>query len=350
MPDGSYKELGKNFEIAKLAAEGMNKHRAAKEAKARMAAGSRNVTMDELIASFRPVKLRTTKSDDTAKEWNRKLDRYGDWFGHLRVSAIQVLDLDIALGQFVPTYDPYRQHKILLKDLFAYAIGKGWRRDVDGNPGDALLPVKLARIKKGKTRRRMNAEQYDAIYQFAPRWVRVAMRFARAIGIRRGDMCNLKMSDFHDGSLWFVPKKTADLKDPKAIKIIPGDELKDIIAEAFSLQPLCPFMIKRHNQFHRCEMAEGREHRSQVMPEQLTRHFKKARDKAVAAHPELFEGLKPKELPSYHEIRALCAWELKEKGVPNEIIQATLGHTTEGMTVHYQTGHVDFEWQEVSSF
>ncbi len=178
-----------------------------------------------LIDAFEAVKLRATKSAKTAAEVSRKLQRYREWMGEWPVATVRVEQLDELLEEKAPTADPYRLHRLLLKELFAYALGKGWRREFDGNPGAALLPPKLAREKKPKQRKRLSLDQYRAIYEQAPEWLQVAMDISLQTGLRRGDICRLKFEDYHEGCLHVIPAKTKDLPDPVAIKIKAGSAL-----------------------------------------------------------------------------------------------------------------------------
>jgi len=345
MPSGEYESLGKDHEAAVIAATALNDKRESEVKAQGLPVGAGGKTMMQLIELYEPVKLRTTKSAATEKEWRRKFKRYREWMGDWKVAKVTVLHLDQLLEEKAPQYDPYRLHRLLVSELFTYGLGKGWRRQINGNPGKALLPPKLAREKGQKMRKRMTLEIFKAIRKEAPDWLKVAMDLALQIGIRRGDICELKLESFKDGHLFFIPSKTVDLPTPAAIKIPLTRELKDIEAAARDLPPLSPCFLHRQNSFHRAGEATARKYRSEVLPEQLSRHFAIARDAAVLARPDLFKGLKPNELQTFHEIRSLCAKLYQRQGRSVEQVQLLLGHADIGMTEVYQEGY-GVEWQE----
>lgn len=343
MPDGTFKALGKDELRAKQLAIALNAKREQREL-ARQAEGR---TMAELIEFYEPIKLASTKSDASRTEWKRKFKRYKEWMGSWRVPQVTVQQLDELLAVRAPDYDPYRLHRLLLKELFTIAIGKGWRKESEGNPGNALLPPRLSgRVKGQKLRKRMTEDQFWAIHAQAHEWLRLGMELALHIGIRRGDISRLKNSQFHDGYLFFIPSKTADLTDPAAIKIKMTEVLKDLHTRSQNLAPLSPFYLHR-SQAQR-EGFVDREHRTQVLPEQLSRHFKTARDKAVKANPDLFRGLQEEELPTFHEIRSLCARRYTAQGMDIERVQSLLGHASSEMTAYYNNDPDKIVWQEVS--
>lgn len=265
--------------------------------------------------------------------------------GGWKVSKVSVMDLDLMLEEKALSYDTYRLRRLLCAELFTYALGKGWRREIDGNPGKALLPPKLARIKVAKLRKRMSLEIFKAIRAQAPPWLQLAMDLSLHIGIRRGDISNLKLEGFKDGCLYFIPSKTADMLSPVAIKIPLTKEIKEILSRSRSMALLSPFFLHRSNMRYRCNKVV-RQHRAQVVSDQITRYFKITRDEAQKEQPELFKAFKKdSELPSFHEIRSLFAKLYKNQGRRIDEIQLLLGHADESMTKLYQSGY-EIEWQE----
>lgn len=345
LPSGSYEPLGKDRRLAELAAIGMNARRDNEIKVNNLPVSGNGKTIGDLISLYEEVKLRSTKSKATAKEWKRKFKLYHVWMSGWKVAKVGVMDLDVLLEEKALTYDTYRLHRLLFAELFTYALGKGWRREIDGNPGKSLLPPKLARIKGAKIRKRMSLEVFNAIRKEAPQWLTLAMDLALHIGIRRGDICHLKLSDFREGCLFFIPSKTADMLSPVAIKIPLTAALKELVRKSRLMTPLSPYFLHRSNSYVRTAMAEERQHITQIIPEQLTRYFKKARDKAVNNNPGLFKVYKTEELPTYHEVRSLCAKLYQQQGRDRKDIQLLLGHADESMTQFYQEGY-GVEWQE----
>lgn len=336
LPDGTFESLGTDPIVARRMAGELNVIRAQKASSA--------ITIARVVDEFRPVKNRSSNSKATRDIWNMRLDRYVEWIGRMDVSQVTVRDLDALLLDKAPDYEPYRCHRLLLGELFVYAIGRGWREHALGNPAKALLPPKLARQRSVKQRRRMSAAQFAAIRSAAPEWLQLAMDLSLLVGIRRGDICELKFSDFEDGFLRYVPSKTADLPNPAAIAVRLNAPLAELLSRARALRPASDFFIHKNNSFARVGAAQSRESPTQVLPEQLSRHFRTALRKVCDC--DLFAGMTDAELPTFHEIRSLCARSYRDVGWPVSRVQKLLGHADESMTEHYQGG-AGVVWQEM---
>lgn len=332
--DGTYASLGTNRKEAIDAAIELNAERAAKlsSAGAEEASGSSR-KMLTLIDAFEPVKMGLVKVGKSQSETARLLKRYREWMGGWSINGVTVNALDNLLREKAETYESYRRHKILLTDIFTYAIGRGWRRDTLGNPGGALLPAKLARGKKPpKQRARLTLEQFKSVYRFAPPWLQVALDIGLRIGIRRGDLCALKFSNIRDGFLYFIPQKTEDLSDPAALRIPLDDHLQSVVERAKLLRPQSDFLIHKQNRVTTGEAA-GRVDRGQVLPEQLTRAFARVRDKAIAEESSIWDGVGDSP-PTFHEVRSLCA-RLNRGQRSDDQLQLLLGHAEFATTEIY---------------
>lgn len=337
LPNGKFESLGTDEAHARSVAVELNVIRAQKE--------SSRVTVKSVIAEFRPVKDRSSNSKATRDIWNMRLDRYVDWLGDKDISQITVRDLDALLLVKAPDYEPYRCHRLLLGELFVYAIGRGWREQSLGNPAKALLPPKLARQRPVKQRGRMTMAQFHAICAVSPDWLQLAMDLALLIGIRRSDVCQLKLADFADGYLRYVPAKTADLPTPAAIAIKLNPELQALAERSRVLKPAGDYFIRKANSFARSGAAVIRVDKTQVLPEQLSRRFRVALNE-VAEDADIFGAAMGGELPTFHEIRSLCARNYRAAGWPVGRVQLLLGHADESMTEHYQSG-AGVNWQEM---
>jgi integrase len=71
-----------------------------------------------------------------------------------------------------------------------------------------------------------------------------------------------------------------------------------------------------------------------ILPDYLTKQFRKWRDESG-----VYNHLKPRERPSFHNIQALGIMLYFKAGYPKEYIMALAGHATEVMTNHYIDGH-----------
>ncbi|MGH8528619.1 MAG: tyrosine-type recombinase/integrase, partial [Nevskiales bacterium] len=214
------------------------------------------------------------------------------------------------------------------------AVQEGW---IDNNPAGATKRIRTGDIEKKRTR--LTLDQYRAIYEQAPAWLRNAMDIGLTTLLRRGDICRLKFSDYRDdGCLYVVPAKTADSTQVRlriAVAEVLVTRCRDNVASTYLVHRLPQKAKPRHLR------ASHREHHTQVLPEQLTRAFDAARDAC-----KLFEGVE--HPPSFHEIRSLGGQLYLERGWTIEQIQTLMGHASKDMTELYLAGH-DAPWTDVSA-
>lgn len=158
--------------------------------------------------------------------------------------------------------------------------------------------------------------------------------------LRREDVVSLRFSDYRDGCLWVVPSKTENSTGVR-MKIAVNAELAELLAKARD-SVASPYIVHRLPEKARPSnmRAKGRDHHTQVLPEQLTRAFQDAREAAK------IEGDNP---PSFHEIRSLGGALLRlQQGWSKEQVQGLLTHSTEAMTNVYLDGH-EVPWTEINT-
>ncbi|PJL17149.1 integrase [Stenotrophomonas maltophilia] len=124
------------------------------------------------------------------------------------------------------------------------------------------------------------------------------------------------------------------------LKIALAGSLADLVARCRD-DVVSPFVIHRLPEKARPSdmRAKERAHHTQVLPEQLSRAFSKARDAA---------GVDGRSPPTFHEIRSLGGALLRDAGWTTEEVQALMGHASKSMTEHYLEGH-DMPWLEVAA-
>lgn len=132
---------------------------------------------------------------------------------------------------------------------------------------------------------------------------------------RRVDIINMKWSDIKDGYLHVAQEKTTDDPDDELQKVL--DRCKDDV--------ISPFII------HRVPKDQTKEHWTQLEAQYVSRELLKAGQRS-GAYPEL----KGRQLPSFHEIRALSIHLHKKAGRSAQILA---GHATEKTTEMYASGH-----------
>lgn len=332
-PDGIRKSLGTDRAKAIKTANALNIHFNSVELSVddlinnELSARVRQLSVSELIDEFIELKKERAKSPKTLAGALTRLQQYRRALGGLSVSKVTVLTLNEWMAEYATTHDTYRHHRILLRELFSFAQASGYCPD---NVADRLMMVRLARTKAKKMRKRMTQKQFDAIAKEAPPWLRVAMEIARQTGLRRSDIARLKYSDIQGDKLIIIPEKNPNFE----LHIKMGPKLQETIAFSRQLVPSdCPYIVHKTNR-RVPEVIAKREHIGQVSPEQITR----TTNRLVHADP-LFVDYKPGEHPTFHEIRALCAWLYKDSGRDRDSVQGLLGHSDEEMTEDYQAGH-----------
>lgn len=152
-------------------------------------------------------------------------------------------------------------------------------------------------------------------------------------------LVTVKFADVRDGHLWVVPSKTEGSTNVR-LQIAVAGPLLDLLARCRD-DVVSPFVIHRLPEKARPsdKRAKDRAHHTQVLPEQLSRAFAKARDAA---------GVGGEAPPTFHEIRSLGGALLRDAGWTTEQIQALMGHGNASMTEHYLGGH-EAPWQSVTT-
>lgn len=127
---------------------------------------------------------------------------------------------------------------------------------------------------------RLTLDVYRVIWDQAAPWLRNAMDLSLVTLLRREDVVTVKFADVRDGYLWVVPSKTRGSTNVR-LKIALAGTLVDIVARCQD-DVVSPFVIHRLPEKARPSDMRARErvHHTQVLPEQLSRAFAKARDAA----------------------------------------------------------------------
>lgn len=288
-----------------------------------------SISFSELIDEFYIYKKQMSKSENTLRETNYKLNNYRRDFGDVPIVEADVRFLTEWLEKF-DSYESWRKHKILLSELFDFAVGKGYLDANFGNPARVLLK----RQKPPKVRKRLKLDEYFDILNNAPAWLQNAMEISLQTTLRLGDVLSLRFDQIQDGYLFVTPSKTKDLPDSINLKIKIGPELAETIKKARNSGIVSPFIIHRRPKSIQAKHRKNKDHWTQVNPNYVSKEFATARDKSG-----LFEKYKTGEAPTFHEIRALSAHMYKLQGRDKGSVQILMGHHSEVMTEMYQSGH-----------
>ena len=179
-------------------------------------------------------------------------------------------------------------------------------------------------------------------------WLQRAIQIALYTLQRRDDLVNIKKDQVQGEYILLKQKKSEgeQFDKPVYLKIKMGPELKKVVKESLSEQGVSPspYLINYKPKSRRRDQMNAKPHWTYVSPDHLTKSFAKARKKANA-----YPNLKPKEQPSFHEIRALGSWIYEHRaGFSHDYVQVLMGHSSGKMTTDYQEGH-EIKYEEVEA-
>lgn len=224
----------------------------------------------------------------------------------------------------------------LLCNIFDVAVSKGLCPD---NPAR----ITLTRYVK-KQRKRHTLEGLNIIRAHAPLWLQNAIDLAMLTTQRRTDIVSLRWSDIYDGYIHVAQQKTTDdplddfeiMEGAGYVRIKIDEELRKVLDRCKSDGVLSPFVI--HQVPRRKTKNDKKEHWTQILPLYLSEEFLR-----VVRISNAYPDLTGRQIPTFHEIRALAIFLHKKAG---RSAQALAGHATAKMTAHYESGH-EIIWNDV---
>lgn len=266
-------------------------------------------------------------AEGSIRTYKHSLSRCIEW-DDLPLSTITLFMVNNLLDS-IPASTSIETRSLLIQ-IFDLAISKGLIVD---NP--AAQTIKRYSIKQ---RKRHSLEGLTAIRQASPQWLKNAIDLALLTTQRRVDIIKMKWSDISDGYLHVAQEKTTDdpedefelLEGAGYVRIKINDELQRVLDRCRD-DVVSPFIIHRVPIGKTKNHSQTKSHWTQIEAQYVSRQFLKA-SKAANAYP----GLKGRQLPSFHEIRALSIHLHKKVG---KSAQTLAGHSTEKMTEIYASGH-----------
>ncbi|PKH86904.1 tyrosine-type recombinase/integrase [Colwellia sp. Bg11-28] len=259
-------------------------------------------------------------------------------------------DIDLKLvNNFLATVAENKSNNLFnkkitfLKKTFSYIIDLG---GMETNFAD----LKKRKPKDIVQRKRLSLSAFKKMSKKAPLFIKIAMNVSLQTTHSIHEVCHLKYSDctWYDEPLieneikvygvMKIHRKKVKEKEASRVAIPITKRLKEIIKESKSDGIESPFIV--HKSFIRnYEKMENKEHNTQLRTSYLTKAFTKLRDEL-----KLYSHLKPKERPTFHEIRALAIYQYDQSGVDP---QARAAHTDAESTKLYKKGHV--KWIKVAA-
>lgn len=174
-------------------------------------------------------------------------------------------------------------------------------------------------------RERLTLEQFYAIRERAPTWLKRAMNLALLTAQRRDDVAGMKFSDVKEGHLYIVQGKSqGEVKLQQDTRIglsVVGMTIADAVQA-------CRDLIVSRYMVHHTEHQGKAKPGDRVTSNGLSNAFQSARE---AAGITASEGRTP---PTFHEIRSLAERLYKEE-YGAAFAQAMLGHKNASMTAKY---------------
>jgi hypothetical protein len=239
--------------------------------------------------------------------------------------------------------DSYNKKISFLRKLLNYVVDMGL---MDTNPAKGIM--KDAAV--AKVRKRLTLEQYKAIHEVAPLWLKTAMDLSLQTTHARLEIVRIeyrlrKPSETRNGCVWldnpvngiygtlYINRQKVLGNEEAHVAIPIGAELKRVI-DASKDKMLCPYIVHREPDKRRKAVSEDCKHPLQVSPDYLSKAFKHFRDSTG-----VFNDMPSAQRPTFHEIRALSSKLFKDQGVDP---QSRMAHKDARSTKVYTDNHVSF--------
>lgn len=255
-------------------------------------------------------------SPKTIRGYEGHLKRIKKGLGHFPIDSINqkyiAKFLDEEYGEALTNSNRGRS---LLIVIFRYIVADGL---INQNPALNTLPNQVA-----KERGRLTQKGFDAIYNHkeAQPWFKNAMDLALITLRREEDICLMKFTYCYPEGY-----KILDNKTKVTVLLEMGNRFKEIVRRCRD-ELLSPYLV--HRRFKRPAKGKTYDHSTQVTGEFLSKTFKQLRDKTG-----LWDHLKPRQRPTFHEIKSLGY-----KVYDDMKLEPPAAHLTETMKKLYREGH-----------
>lgn len=282
-------------------------------------------------------RLLTMKYADSVRNNQRQmLNRYGKLWDEKRINDITHLDVTAFMNTLPP--HAYVKHKAFMEDLWQFFLHQGWTKENHpANTMEAIIPE--------KDRLPISHDQLMAIRAISPDYLVRAIDVALHSLQRRGDIVKLHrtMINILNNTLTVYQGKSQNYAKPIWIEIDMHPELRDAVIACLT-DPLafrCPYLMHYQPKLIN-KQVQSKVHFMAMTPNWLSNEFAEYRDKSG-----LFDHLEAKQKPTFHEIRALGEFMVKEK-YGKEYAKALAGHETDEMYDHYVGRHEEVKPERIS--
>ncbi len=324
-----YKWIGRDRARAVELAEKANAAHRLIVAQKRLAK-ARPPTVGDIVSLYEVnVMPKRAWDSSTRKNIQFKLNAIRREFGDKPFETVDRLFLGDWLDVRCTRADSYMKWRALLIEIWDYAIA---RKIADYNEAAATMRRSVSEkiSANRKIRKRLDIAGFRAIHDSAPPFLQTAMRLSLVTLQGRAEIVNFLLADRYDGWLHFIRDKTAGDTEKAFIRIEETPQIAEIIAHAMSDGTHSPFVVHYKPKSRQRKHMDAKPHWTYVTPDHLTKTFKDVRDECG-----LYDSLKPRQRPTFHEIRSLGARIYEKLGYPKGYINALLGHADEKTTDIY---------------
>ena len=238
------------------------------------------------------------------------------------------------------TVAAYIKHRVVLNDLFLYAIHAGY---IEANP----VAVTMKKTDPKRKRKKHTVEGWNKIRDAAPEWLQRAMDIALLTLQRRSDLTGIHHDhvDLDKRTIKILQDKTRNYNKPVYIEIKMGQDLFDAIRSCYRTGIICPWLIHyRPIKMPPAHIRAKKRHPFAVENSYLSHSFSRVRDEC-GAYDHIEKGMRP----SLHDARGLGAWMYEQAGFDKSYIQLLTGHASEKMLQIYIDGHEEQKPVQVSA-
>jgi hypothetical protein len=261
-------------------------------------------TIKGVIQAWREDRLRFMPwSKGTAKNYACQMNKIDRDIGHRFIARTDCKFLTAWIQEFAERPDTFNGWRDTFVLLWEYAASKDLIRG--DNQALKILKRSTGLILEANRKERigLTIEGFKAVRAHAEPWLRLAMDAALLTLLRRNEIISMMHRHFRNGYLFVICKKTKTQSDASFIKIKLTPELEGLRARALALDKIeSEYLIHREPERSHKKPAESKAHWTAVSPDYLTKAFLAARTACGD-----WEHLKPKQRPSFNEIRGLGA-------------------------------------------
>lgn len=288
-------------------------------------------TVSKVITSWLEERLPLEPWDESTREtyvW--RMERIRTELGESLIDGLDCRALETWLAKTAKKADPFNKWRFALVLLWRFAVAQKLAKS---NEPEKIERRSTSRkiASNRKERQQLDVPGYQAIYELAEPWMRLAMDLSLLTLQSRREVCAMKHEHFRNGHLYVIRDKTAADSDMAFIRIRLTAELEALQARARTIDAIvCPYLVHRRPDRMQRRWLDGKDHWARLNEDYLTRQFA-----AVCERIPRFAALAERQRPTFHEIRGLGSRLHRLRGTAVEDIQALMTHSSPETTQIY---------------